>query len=673
MSSESEIQSQKVHSITNILSGFTSAEASAEEVIDLVLEEGGKKLYEAYIAKKSFPFSSEIISSLLIAELKMCFVRHDEGEPRKEDDAEDRARLGDDVDRSIEASSTSPASLMLAQTASPDPIVVDDAPQVLPTDADAAALDVPEVAVITADADAAQAEDRSEVEGAAADEAAAPICLVENEAEVSCFSWELEAEPERCRIDTWARACVPVRRTVSRPKSKGGPDDGRLKKPGQLVPGRSKKNSTMSSRTNSRNESKMITSPAGSLIGKMILEDDKGKSRNDGMIPLVEEVEHDEEEAAMREMKEREAKRKREEDIRIQKKASEEAEEAARLAQQKDQMKNKPYTYDSNGKIIWVETLNAEKLPSANPIPSYVLRREQATTEHFSDRRGSLQKADRVVSKKLNKARGNKDPEFVDTFKKFSSQQPPMMESMKMAPGVQLRERGALKTGEDPTATARATHGGNAPMSRRDYEALVQSGSGYPGKEKEEVKEAAEGSPATIQAAPREAAAPAEAAAEQAAEPKQAEVPAPRASPKAKTVSPAGQGSGLVPHAPAMPRPEQPVPPPSMRRVQLKAAATGMYGLSSRERVPTGTGSRYPGCAAPPLLGATMGHGLLPLGSKHEEFYFPNSPTLPQIGVSDEDDAGASPKGSSAAGATPRVEGQIVNKNPELAKRLFHR
>ena len=40
-----------------------------------------------------------------------------------------------------------------------------------------------------------------------------------------------------------------------------------------------------------------------------------------------------------------------------------------------------------------------------------------------------------------NKAKGgkfNKEAEFVDTFKKFSSQQPPMMETMTMAAGVRL-------------------------------------------------------------------------------------------------------------------------------------------------------------------------------------------------------------------------------------------
>jgi hypothetical protein len=132
-----------------------------------------------------------------------------------------------------------------------------------------------------------------------------------------------------------------------------------------------------------------MNSPTGSGMPRQQTEDDKAKVSRDGVIALVEHVEHDEEEAGMREMKEREAKRKREEDNFLQKKASEEAEEAARLAQVKDQMKNKPYTYDSAGNIIWVQALAADKLPSANPLPSYVLRREIPSANTAHDRRGS--------------------------------------------------------------------------------------------------------------------------------------------------------------------------------------------------------------------------------------------------------------------------------------------
>merc|ERR1711933_163966 len=75
----------------------------------------------------------------------------------------------------------------------------------------------------------------------------------------------------------------------------------------------------------------------------------------------------------------------------------------------------------------------------------------------------------------------------------------------------------------------------------------------------------------------------------------------------------------LVAQSPAPPRPVQPVPPPPAHRLQMKREAIG-YDLSSRERAPTGTGSRFPRCAAKPPLGATMGHGLC---TADQELYFP--------------------------------------------------
>merc|ERR1739848_392622 len=99
-----------------------------------------------------------------------------------------------------------------------------------------------------------------------------------------------------------------------------------------------------------------------------------------------------------------------------------------------------------------------------------------------------------------------------------------------------------------------------------------------------------------------------------------------------------------------------------MRRVQLKRDAIG-YGLSTRERVPTGTGTRFPGCAAPPPLGASMGHGLVPQGSKYQEFYFPHGNSLSvQLGLEDEDDISA-PASPPSTVATPRApDGHIVSK-----------
>lgn len=720
------------HSISNVLAGFTSAESVAEEVIELILAEGGKQLYDKYIHRKSFLFSSQAISDLLVAELKMCFVRHDEGEPP--------VSFGSIADLRAGSSSASYASEAGAacSTAVPASAVVPmTPPQVYASETRAS--EAPEAADASAvrspSKQSADREATAHLEGSAqpevtvspkkkgaaallkglrsgevtklvdqmevAAEEPAFVGSVEeggatgsdrgpagddcdgffNEAdvagdEVSCSNWTLEAEPVRCRIDTWARACVPVRRIAARPKTKLLNESQNRKM--QVTGGsRGKKNSVNSSRSPSRLA--MIATPTGGQSqGKLPEEEKAGSKSRDGMIQLEEKVEQDEEEAAMREMKEREAKRKREEDNRIQRKATEEAEEAARLAQVKDQMKNKPFTYDSAGNIIWVQALAAEKLPSANAIPTFVLRREIVTSgedhQRSQERKLSLQRP--VPVKELGrKTKGgkNKDGDFVDGFKKFSSQQPPVMETMTMAPGVKLKERGSTKSGEENSAGGKRA---NSLMSRKDYEMLVQSGgsTGYPPKEKETSKEqgnatnASEDKPTLVAAAE---------GGEKTNEQRHSEPPLNssrglNSGVKAK-VSPVSP-SGIVPHAPAMPRPEQPVPPPSVRRVQMKRDALG-FGLSTRERLPTSQGSRFPACGAPPVLGATMGHGLVPQSSKFEEYYFPHAAGLgvPISGDDEEISPPISPQGSAAASPRAPQHGQIVSKNPDLVKRLFNR
>jgi hypothetical protein len=662
-----------VNSITSILSGFTSAESAAEEVIDLVLAEGAKQLYQSYIDKKSFSFSSEAISNLLISELKMCFVRHDDGEPAMIVDGDVGLKRVRDPSKDAQEAGTPHAAFAMAL---PPVDGFVNPPDLL---SEPELNEVPDLPAESAEA----------VAGGAVGSSALPDrpgASDPTENEVSCSSWALEAEPVRCRIDTWARACVPVRRTVVRPKSKSVPESTRqAHHKSMMIATRStgKKLSTVSSSSRSPSRLDNKITPTNATRSPSAI--DEGKERKDGMIPLIENVEHDDEEAAMREMKEREAKRKREEENRVQRKVSEEAEEAAKLAQVKDQMKNKPYAYDSSGNIIWVQQLQADKLPSSTPVPTYVLRREMPTAEErHTDRKGSLPRPmppPKAMDYGRRKGK-NKDAEFVDTFKKFSSQQPHMMDAMKMSPGVQLRERGMVK-GEASAPNVRAGADPNALMTRKDYEMLVQSGAGYPApKEKDEGKEAEGDAPASQTQSARELPAgqsevPAESIQPSDGRGTAAVGESPRVAAKvAKTVSPVTPSSGLVPKAPPMPRPEQPVPPP-MRRVQLKRDALG-YMLGPRERVPTGTGSRFPGCAAAPLLGATMGHGLLPQGSKLEEYYFPQDKSLPvPLGLEEEEvvsGTGLSPRGSSAV-PSPRApaNGQIISKNPELVKRLFNR
>jgi hypothetical protein len=363
----------------------------------------------------------------------------------------------------------------------------------------------------------------------------------------------------------------------------------------------------------------------------------------------------------MREMKEREAKRKREEDHRLQRKAAEEVDEATRLAQVKDQTKSKPYSYDSYGNIIWVQALHAEKLPSAYPVPQYVLKQEPVIDERV-ERKTPRSITHRNGHEKRSQAK-TRDAEFVDTFKKFTSQQPPMMETMKMAPGVKLREGSSSKNGEDVVQSSFRKSG--TPMTRQQYEAASKSGSWTDATKTANVHESENSGRelgngnvvAPIAEAPTSEVASRTPLAKEAVVSQTA----------MKTVS--TSESGLVPQPPPTPRSGQPTPLPSVRRFQLKRDALGYFAQSTRERVPTGTGSRFPACAAPPILGATMGHGLVPQGYKYDEYYFP---TAVSPGMLLGSDGGDGPSGGPSPVGTPRAsDGFIVSKNPDLMRRLL--
>jgi len=608
----------------DLFADLSTAESAAEEVVDLLLQEGGRQLYQGYIERKSFAFASDAILNVLASELQMCYVRYDKGEPRP-------------------TTSGTVSGAML----SADPAGVS-----------------------------------SDLGGAAGPGAASDACAI---SEV----WSIEQEPRPCQIDTWARACIPIRKKLIRPKAAIQEEYARKAK----RPTTSSKPTKLCITTSGPNSRSPSRSRGRTWDGSGPEEACPPTSTRAQMIPLELATDQDEEEAMLRDMKDREARRRREEEQHLLRKAADEAEEAARLAQVKDQMKNKPYTYDSNGNIIWVQPLQTEKLPSSNPAPHYALRSKEAA-HHGADAGGERRpgggagSANRGGSGGLGKRRTKastgkkKDPEFSDSFKKFASQQPAMMESVVLSAGVVLSERGHTKSGPREENKKDAQ-----PMSRRDYEDLVSAGgtghgaAGYPGG-----RDAAGVRAATPQGVTS-------AVGQDLAEVSRSRPPS--AGPAGGDTDSASRGiaageqrekemhtfrvvrhnselgTNMVPRPPATPRPEQPAPPPMVRRVDMKRYALG-YSFSSRERVPTGTGSRFPGCAAPPVLGATMGHGLLPQGQKYEEYYFPDAPGSDLDGPEGQE---ASSAVASVIGGSPQGEpqGKIVNKNPELVKRLFDR
>eukprot|EP00929_Paragymnodinium_shiwhaense_P111827 TRINITY_DN80115_c0_g1_i1.p1 TRINITY_DN80115_c0_g1~~TRINITY_DN80115_c0_g1_i1.p1 ORF type:complete len:629 (-),score=145.29 TRINITY_DN80115_c0_g1_i1:147-2033(-) len=614
---------------------FSAAEAVAAEVIEAILVEGGQRLYESYIERKSFSFASQSVSEALVAELRMCFVRYDQG-PLRPPPPQEAAFGSADSEAGDEVEPT--ASLVNASMVS-----------------------------LTSAAGLGFGHSVSSA-------ATGPV------------GWCLESEPPRCRIDTWARAVVPIKKKIVRHKAEGSADPrglrGRTQKmsPGQ-VPSFGVFAST-SSRAPSRSGPAGPTSPTAAdarfEAQPECIRVNTGKPQ---MIPIVDEREEDEEETMLREMKEREAKRKRDEDGRLARKAAEEVEQAAKLAQVKDQMKNKQCTYDSAGNIIWIQPPALHKLPSTNPAPNYLLKKAPGGDDDAQKKMPRPPVGANTGVRRLSRQRKGEEG-FTDTFKKFAAQQPSMLEAMALTPGVALAERGHFKSGSEAVKE-------DGKLTRKEYEAMIQRGQlgarlaanmadGDAGQADNVAAgtSASKDKPATI-APPEDASqiVPAtgdEPGAKEEANGKAADVPAPRSTgvardPKAafKVVRGGDLGADLLPQAPEAPRPVQ--PPPMPRRVQMKREALG-YMLSSREKMQPTTGmSRFPGCLAQPPLGATMGHGLQALAESGEEYYFPNAPAPAMRQQS----GAAEPTPAAQAPSSHRQSGALVSKNPELTRRIF--
>lgn len=591
---------------------------AAEEAIQLILEEGARLLYESYVERRSFHFASTAIGNMLESELELRFVAHDAGEV-----THGRRHVGSDNNHRSNSHGRSHSNSP-AHSSSPS------SRKSLASGAGAAAV--------------AAASGRS------------PRLLDEWDAPND--GWSLEPEPVRCRIDTWARAVVPVRRKLVPAKGQPSVPEEDI----QSSPRRAKSGSVVhfaGGRTTPQSSSNRAPSALSHVKSGAVNPEEERRTTCQRAIPLECEVNEEEEESYLREMKEREVRREKEEAARLKKKAAEAAEEVIQTAKSQDQFKDKPVAYDCDGNIILIEQLKVEKLPLAFPAPSYLCR------QRSSEDRGVLVPTAPAQAKgKKGRPTRRKEKQFVDSFQSLASQQPSMIEAMTVVPGVELVERGHTKQGPSQSG---------GPMTRKDYEKMVQSGLsvGYPSAGNEGGSEAiADESTVPLAGTSTPPKGEGGTTPDDATAALSLGLGKLRAPVRSSVMrAPDDLGVELLPKPPAAPRPVQPVPPP-MHRVQMKREAIG-YDLSRRERANTGTGSRFPNCAAVPPLGATMGHGLCKAG---EEFYFPAAGPQPLAPLSSGLVGSGSSPGSVMLSAreSPRVpQGYIVSRNPELAKRLF--
>lgn len=349
---------------------FCAAERAVEYAVEGIIEQSQKLLEQRRLRRACYPFATQAVANYCSSELRLRFIRHDEGEP--------------------------------------------------PEDAEL---------------------------------------------------WEVEPEPMPPVIDNWGGRAVPKLKksaraqssTAQSPSHRGRWRTSRQNSKQSLVPPMSRESSVCSRGSSSSHSPLAVTTRAA-------------RART---FPITEDIEEDEEERLIREMKENEEQRQREAEQRRQRLSLQRrAEEEAAMLERKAN-KGKLVSYDSKGNLILVEPPSSEMLPELVPSPDCKVRvrKKGRLTASF---RGDQEWRQSLISldenNDVNTAKPRKKashPELMATkmvYKKLEHQQPLMMDAMEMAPGVELAERGrSKKEGDYDPKKSEA-----GKMSRKDYDKMVR-------------------------------------------------------------------------------------------------------------------------------------------------------------------------------------------------------
>jgi hypothetical protein len=295
-------------------------------------------------------------------------------------------------------------------------------------------------------------------------------------------------------------------------------------------------------------------------------------------------------------------------------------------------MKVRQFTYDSLGNLIWVDYPNTEKLPKVTEQCPFSLREPKGKKEvldippppvNMMDPK-EKKKADRLKKKKgkLSKQDEYELMGFTDSFTRLKHEQPPIIDTMEVQPGVDLEFQGKSKKGPRPEQSDQ--------MSRKEYKELVDGDYGLESAGKAASSAAEEDTTLNLgeDKAPSKdpISAPGELPPLRGAPSGGMQVPSGRRprgdSGKDFSASlPAGDSTwGQNPEFDKTKVVRLPAAPSFVLR--NKRESVGHLGRNPRMHLgPLGQthGYRFP----QPVLGATMGHGLLRAGSLKEGFFFP--------------------------------------------------
>jgi hypothetical protein len=235
--------------------------------------------------------------------------------------------------------------------------------------------------------------------------------------------WAEDAEPPPCSIDTWGRGAIPVRK--------------KYRVVHAAVP------ATAQREGSSRSMISSITRASQAFKSKIHQRPGAGPAVNEERsrtpVPLPYHKEQSTaEEATLRQKKEVETQRKAEEQERIRKEVEAEAERIKELVKRAHELRNKPFTYDYEGRIMMLRP--TRDTDAGNATEFNLMTEDPPKT---ANKKG----IERVASGKDLPVLKHKRPPVkeVEFIKNLQSVQPPLFEYIQLAPGVRMGEGSRVK------------------------------------------------------------------------------------------------------------------------------------------------------------------------------------------------------------------------------------
>mmetsp|Transcript_18804 Transcript_18804/g.47017 ORF Transcript_18804/g.47017 Transcript_18804/m.47017 type:complete len:546 (+) Transcript_18804:604-2241(+) len=313
---------------------------------------------------------------------------------------------------------------------------------------------------------------------------------------------------------------------------------------------------------------------------------------------LPDNAVEDEEENKYRSVKEREEKAKTEAILKAESDKKQGEEQKKRSERLLEQMAQQSWTFDTGGKLMWVESADGNKLPK---VVSEITSKGEVMTKKTSKKGGGDSPSTEQKSPKQRSRsppqKKKKGAQFTDGFTRLQSEQPPITETMSVRAGVCLMAKGQVKKGaasDDPR------------MSRAQYLEFL------------DAEQSGNATGAFFQTQKTEPPSP-----EKQPELPPLDVPSPAASlPKTGGGSAAGSERGGMSATGGFPLSA----PVTTKDWRLKRDAIGNLGRFPRHHVGllgTTASAGFARCLPQPPLGATMGHGL----RKSDPFFFPDTLT----------------------------------------------